>query len=408
MTDIQPQTTKDSVIVHIAPTPFFANRGCHIRILNEIRGLQEKEIPVILCTYGLGTTPENLDIRRIPQIPGYRKTSAGFSPFKPLADILLWFLVIKTIIGKKSVILHGHLHEGGLIGWCCKTLLFWKKIHLIMDIQGSLSGELSEYGTFRRFPFLLTLFYLLEKLICLMPDKIVCSSLNSYQFITRECGVPAQRLSMLPDVVPSQFLHGGSRGEMRQKYAIGDDEKVLVYSGSLLQGKGVDLMLDALRIADRQLKDCCFLLVGYPKEWVEDSLAKQPLTNRAIITGEVPYQELKQWLSMADLGVDPKLAEKSGEASGKILHYMAMGVPVVCFESEANTGLLNGNCFYAVEQTPEALSQAILTGFADPTARAAYSQTGRQKITDHYSVSATADTLESLYSVLAVPSKNER
>lgn len=71
---------------------------------------------------------------------------------------------MKTIVRKKSVILHGHLHEGGLIGWCSKTILFWKKIHLVMDIQGSLSGELSEYGTFRRFPAVVSLFYLLERL----------------------------------------------------------------------------------------------------------------------------------------------------------------------------------------------------------------------------------------------------
>ncbi|GAH30553.1 unnamed protein product [marine sediment metagenome] len=41
-------------ILVIAPTPFFADRGCHIRILEEIRALQKLGNKVTLYTYGLG------------------------------------------------------------------------------------------------------------------------------------------------------------------------------------------------------------------------------------------------------------------------------------------------------------------------------------------------------------------
>lgn len=70
ITDRHSKNLEEPVVVHIAPTPFFANRGCHIRILNEIRDLQQQGISVILCTYGLGNNPENIDIRRIARIPG--------------------------------------------------------------------------------------------------------------------------------------------------------------------------------------------------------------------------------------------------------------------------------------------------------------------------------------------------
>ena len=41
-------------VLHIAPTPFFADRGCHIRIRNEIEALRQEGIEVVLCTYHHG------------------------------------------------------------------------------------------------------------------------------------------------------------------------------------------------------------------------------------------------------------------------------------------------------------------------------------------------------------------
>ena len=56
--------------LHIAPTPFFADRGCHIRIRNEIEALRDSGVRVILCTYQLGDDQEGIDIRRTARIPG--------------------------------------------------------------------------------------------------------------------------------------------------------------------------------------------------------------------------------------------------------------------------------------------------------------------------------------------------
>ena len=80
------------LVLHIAPTPFFADRGCHIRIRNEIEALRDSGVRVILCTYHLGADPAGIDIRRTARIPGYTRVDAGFSPFRFPADILLVLL----------------------------------------------------------------------------------------------------------------------------------------------------------------------------------------------------------------------------------------------------------------------------------------------------------------------------
>lgn len=383
-------------VVHIGPTPFFANRGCHIRILNEIEGLRSSGRPAVLCTYGLGNDVAGIEIHRIPKIPGYTRTDAGFSIFKPFADVLLFFLVLKVVLRNKAAIIHGHLHEGGLIGWCVKVVLFWRRIELIMDVQGSLSGELRTYGTFKRLPFMLTLFYFVERLICLMPDKIVCSSPASAEFLSGICRVARQKIEIVGDVVPASFFSVLEKNEKRVRFHLPIEENLVIYTGSLLPGKGVDLLFEAIQSVLKQRRDCVFLLIGYPKEWLEKEVGSYQLENNVIVAGEVPYSELADWLATADLSVDPK-PSGSGEASGKILHYMASGLATVCFATENNVRFLGKDAFYAAEESASALAGAIDLALTEQETRIKYGASCRQKAAKEFSQAAVGRHLNELY-----------
>ena len=54
MNETKPVQADNLRIVMIAPTPFFADRGCHIRILGEAKALIDLGHELILCTYFLG------------------------------------------------------------------------------------------------------------------------------------------------------------------------------------------------------------------------------------------------------------------------------------------------------------------------------------------------------------------
>ncbi len=383
-------------IIHIGPTPFFSNRGCHIRILNEIDGLSSAGRKVILCTYGLGKDVEGLDVRRIWAIPGYTRTDAGFSLFKPLADILLFFLVLKVAYQERAEILHGHLHEGGLIGWCVKVVLFWRRIRLIMDIQGSLSGELRSYGTFKKLPLILNFFYFLERLICLMPDKIVCSSPASRDFLHHSCKVDRPKLELVGDVVPASFFSSRERQETRRILGLPVNRQVVIYTGSLLPGKGIDLLVEAMESLLQKRDDTVFALIGYPLERVREKIDRAGLGARVVMPGEVAYSRLSDWLSAADLGVDPKVAG-SGEASGKVLHYMAAGLAVVCFDTENNRDFLGDDCFYAATESAVDLAAAIDLALTDSEARRKYGASCRARAERDFSSAAAGQQLHHLY-----------
>ncbi len=383
-------------IIHIGPTPFFSNRGCHIRILNEIRGLAATGRRVILCTYGLGGDVQGLEVHRIWPIPGYTKTGAGFSPFKPLADVLLFFLVLKVVWQERATIIHGHLHEGGLIGWWVKILLFWRGITLIMDIQGSLSGELRSYGTFKKIPFMLNFFYFLERLICLMPDRIVCSSQASLDFLVHSCRVSEDKLELVGDVVPSSFFKSADGDGGREKLGLPADKKVVIYTGSLLPGKGVDLLIEAIEPVLQKRNDTVFALIGYPLEKVRETVDSTGLAGRVVLPGEVEYGDLGAWLYAADLAIDPKQSG-AGEASGKVLHYMAAGLAVVCFNTENNRVFLGDHAFYAASETGSDLAAAIDLALTDTESRLKYGAFCRTRAGEDFSSDSAGQQLNRLY-----------
>lgn len=367
--------------------------------MNEIVGLGQNDAKVILCTYGLGSDIHGIDCRRIRRIPGYTRTEAGFSPYKFIADILLFFLALKTVWFEKPAVIHGHLHEGGLISWAVKMTLFWRKISVVIDVQGSLAGELAAYGTFRRFSWILKFFRFLEEIILQLPDKIVCSSSSSREMVAGACGIGASRVELLGDVVPDAFFAARDRKASRAALGVPLGKKVIIYTGSLLPGKGVDLLLEGMRMILQSGTDLVFLIVGYPKEWVEQFVAKHRLQDKVILPGEVAYDLLAEWLATADLAVDPKVAG-SGEASGKILHYMASGLGVVCFPTPNNRNFLGELGFYADAETAEALVRAIEAALADDAERERIGAAGRERVKDGFSLFTVGRRLKSIYEEL--------
>ena len=394
-----PDNAKCSCVVHVAPTPFFANRGCHIRILNEVEGLKKQGKRVILCTYGLGLDIDDVEIRRIWRIPGYTKTDAGFSPYRFLADFLLFFLVLKTIITEKPDIIHGHLHEGGLIGSVASRILFWRKTPVIMDVQGSLSGELASYGHFKRAPFVLKIFLQVEKLICRLPDFIVCSSPAGMECTVEVCGASADKVVLFGDVVPDEFFVERDKKSAKTEVGIPDEKTIVMYTGSLLPGKGVDVLMAAIKTFLADDVSTIFALIGYPVEEIKHHIRDHGIGDRVMVVGEVSYLELSGWLAAADVAVDPKRAG-AGEASGKILHYMACGLPVVCFKTANNIDLLGETAFMARDESADELCRSIQLALTDSKTRNMYGAAGKEKAWERFSLEAAGKKLAALYDQL--------
>src|SRR5713226_8062383 len=99
-------------VLMIAPTSFFLDYGCHVRILEETRILQKQDHRVKIVTYPLGRNIPDLDIERSLPIPFRSSREVGPSRSKLLIDQLLALKALQVARRFQPQIIHAHLHEG--------------------------------------------------------------------------------------------------------------------------------------------------------------------------------------------------------------------------------------------------------------------------------------------------------
>ncbi len=341
-------------ILMLAPTPYFADRGCHVRIYEEARALMKLGHDVCIVTYHLGRDMPGVRVVRIPQIPWYKKLEAGPSWHKPYLDILLLLKAYGVAKSFRPDIIHAHLHEGALIGYLLKFAL---RLPLLFDCQGSLSGESINHGFLRKKSLLHRVFSVTERLIDRCADMIITSSDDGRRELIADFGISSDKIVSLIDGVDAQVFRPYSRRQARLELGISGEAKVIVYLGLFNQYQGLDLLMDVIPSVIARVPGAHFLLMGFPDEEYRIKAAEMGLEGVITFTGRVPYQSAPLFLSAGDLAVSPKLART--EANGKLFNYMACGLPTVAFDSAVNREILGDCGFYAEYGSADSFAAAI-------------------------------------------------
>lgn len=384
-------------ILHIAPTPFFADRGCHIRIQGIVRCLTQLGYSNIVCTYHHGRDISDINTRRIKPINAYTQTAAGPNKYKLLADWRLLWVTVSEYRRQRPTVIHAHLHEGLLIGLIVKSLFFWHRTPILADMQGSLSGELDAHSTFKKYPLLRWPIRLIEKLLMRFPNAIVCSNQHSLTKMRDEFGVHESKISLAQDGAdPFPAASVTNQTDLKTHWALPKDKVLLVYSGALLNSKGLK-ELQALLLNLKKEPKLHALIIGYPTNNLETFLAQNELNKNCTLTGQVDFTDLPTLLSLADIAVDPKHSD-AGEGSGKMLNYLACGLPTVAFDTLNNRQFLPPNSTLA--KTIQEMTEQILLLVHNAELRQQQGLNARKYFLQHHSWAITRKQLEAVYKTL--------
>ncbi len=381
----------------LVPTPFFADRGCHVRIYEEARALQKRGHQVEMVTYHIGREVAGLRVHRIREFPWYQKLTAGPSPHKFYLDAFLLALAARRVREFSPHLIHAHLHEGCLIG---HLLRLGRRLPLVFDYQGSLADEAMGHGWVRDGSPGHRLLARLEAWINRRADFILVSSGPLAEHLR---GHPAaDRVAVVKDGVDGSLFRPFPDPGLRRRLGIPEDALLVVFLGLLTPYQGVDLLLESARRASGEEPRLHFLVMGYPDEERYRERARElGLGGKITFTGRVNYFEASKYLAAGDLAVAPKICRT--ESNGKLLDYLACGLPVAAFDTPVNRELLRDNAVYAelkpedVEASARHLAAAVLALARDGRQRRKLGVAGRQMAEQDYSWDRRAEEIEGIY-----------
>lgn len=389
-------------ILMVAPTSFFGHYGGHIRILEETRALQELGHRVTIVTYYKGEDVPGLHIERTRPLPWRADYEVGSSRHKLVFDLFLGAKVLQVGRRLRPDLVHGHMHEGALLGGILARLL---RVPLVFDFQGSLTGEMIDHGFIRPQGLGYAFWRRLERAICHLPEAVLTSSLRAQELLQSRFDVPQERIYPLPDCADmNHFAPGriteGERADLRRRFGIPPQRPIVAYLGLLADYQGTPHLIQAAARLKEAGEDAHFLIMGYPGVNVYRAMAQRlGVADRVTLTGRVDYRrDAPRFLSLGDVAVSPKIS--STEGSGKVLNYMAMAQPVVAYDTPVHREYLGEWGIYTPPGDVEGLAQAIGRLLNDPSRRRLLGDRLRRRAGRHYSWQAAARRIDTLYNCL--------
>lgn len=387
-------------VLMIAPTSFFLDYGCHVRILEETRVLLKFGHRVKIVTYPLGRQVPGLDIERTLPIPFRPRHEVGPARSKLLLDVLLTLKTLQVALRFRPDVIHAHLHEGALIGAVLQRLV---RVPLVFDMQGSLTSELVDHRFIAPNGLLFRLAYGLESRIVHLPQMILTSSHNAAHLLVNEFHVPAEKIVVLSDCVdadtfvPIESPDLAERVEaLRARLGIPLSRRVIVYIGLLDEYRGTSVMLRAAAHVLARGTEAHFVIIGFPNVERYRALARElGIAERVTFPGRIPYEQVPVWLSLGELALEPKMS--ATEAAGKVLNYMALGLPVVAFDIPVMREYLGEYGVYAPLGDAHAFAEQIQALLDDSARARAIGEALRQRAQQLFSWERAGHQIERVY-----------
>jgi teichuronic acid biosynthesis glycosyltransferase TuaC len=179
----------------------------------------------------------------------------------------------------------------------------------------------------------------------------------------RAAGVPAEKLTVIPNGVDTSRFALGDRAAARQRLGL-EPGPLVVCVSRLSYEKGVDVLIESARNLRASLPGVRLAIVGEGPERpaLEASLASAGLGAQARLVGAVPHAEVATWMTAADVIAMPSRREGHPNAA---MEALACGRPLVASRVGALTELITPTRGITVPPgEPVALAAALAAALA--------------------------------------------
>lgn len=207
------------------------------------------------------------------------------------------------------------------------------KLPVVYELRASWEDAAVDHGTTTEGSMRYRVSRWLESYALHRADRVttICEGLRG-EIISR--GIPADRVTVIPNAVDPQSFSLISTPDMELKASLGiGTEMVVGFAGSFYAYEGLDLLLDAAAMLVERGHNIKILLVGGgPQEQALQAKAQAlRLADRVIFVGRVPHADVQRYYSLIDVLAYPRHRIRLTELVTplKPLEAMAQGLMLV-------------------------------------------------------------------------------
>jgi glycosyltransferase involved in cell wall biosynthesis len=201
------------------------------------------------------------------------------------------------------------------------------------------------------------------------------------------------RVSVVPDGYDDAHYFPRDRSACRRELGMADNAILIVYSGLTFAYRSLDKLIDAVAALAQTYPTLRLALIGGRAQEVA-ALAEQArargITDRVLLTGQLPQERTPLYLGAADLLVIPDTVTDVTASPLKLFEYMAAGRAIVLPDLPALQEILPPDTgWYFRRGDTQALTEALADALGDAARREHAAQRG-VTLVEQYTYTARA------------------
>ena len=373
----------------VSPQPFYSPRGTPLSVYYRTLIAAEQRVDIDLLTYGEGTdvSIDGVRIHRIPRFSWLGEVPIGPSLQKLFLDVFLFARVVLALMRQRYDFVHAH--EEAI--FFCGMLKPLFKVKLVYDMHSSLPQQLVNFG-FTRSRLLIGAFTRLERKAIAASDAVITICPDLAKHVLSLIGDPNRHFlienSIFDDVKLARRTDGaGHKAEAAIAVpTLSGKQRTIVYAGSLEHYQGIDLLLRAFELVQREQPDSFLLVIGGNPDQVDlyrNQARRLGIDTDCCFTGRLSQRLVRILVARSAVQVSTRLHGTNTPL--KVYEQLANGVPLVATDIYSHRQVLDNRVAFLADPEPMAFARAIVDALTNPDVSAARKLAARQLYLERYS-----------------------